>query len=72
MTRECALCEQGWEMRGTYDEPRLSELIQLYEQIGFTVRLEPLDPLQDRGCTDCMRAAPEKYTVLYTRKKTAD
>ena len=66
------LAREGWVKRGTYDEPRLTELVDLYGKIGFTVHIEPFNPFEGPGCTDCMKSAPEKYKVLYTQKNTAD
>jgi len=35
------LKKQGWVKQTTYDEPRLSEIIEMYEEMDFEVRLEP-------------------------------
>lgn len=56
----------GWTLRGVYDEPRLTELIQLYEDLGFSVSLENRLP-RDR-CSACMKNQPDRYRVLYTKK----
>lgn len=68
MTRREELEKQGWERRTTYDEPRLSEIVEMYEETGFEVRLEPFDPDDEDGCTACMKADPDRYKVIYTRK----
>ena len=47
----------GWERQTTTDEPRLSELTEFYEELG-------------QGCTDCMRAEPDRYRTIYTRPGT--
>jgi hypothetical protein len=60
---------RGWKKRGTYGEPRLSEMVRLYETIGFEVYLEPFHPLDEPACMDCVKAALEKYKVLYTRQQ---
>ena len=44
MTREAELAREGWQKQTTYDEPRLSELVEMYEEIGYQVHLEPFDP----------------------------
>lgn len=65
------LLREGWEQQGVYDEPRLSELIETYEEIGFEVLLQPfqpLDPFDGPGCTACMEASPERYKTVYTRR----
>ncbi len=61
------LIKNGWEKRATYDEPRLTEMVEMYEEIGLTVHLEPVDLLNKPGCSDCFKAAPEKYKTIYTR-----
>lgn len=30
---------ESWEMQATYDNPRLSEMVDMYEKIGFEVHL---------------------------------
>ena len=69
MTREEELSHEGWERQTTYDEPRLSEMVAMYEEIGFEVHLEPFNTDEEPGCTDCMKTSPEKYKIIYTRKK---
>jgi hypothetical protein len=68
VTRQEELIRQGWERQATYDEPRLSEMIDTYREIGLEVHLEPFDPDQESGCTECMAAVPEKFKTIYTRK----
>ena len=70
MTREEDLRRLGWERQSTYDEPRLSEMVDTYREIGLEVHLEPFDPAEDPGCASCMAATPEKYKTIYTRKKS--
>ena len=69
MTREKDLTHQGWVSKGTFEEPRLSELIALYKDIGLEVRLEPFDPSSDPGCAVCMKLHPENFKTIFTRKK---
>ncbi|OQY60690.1 MAG: hypothetical protein B6245_00095 [Desulfobacteraceae bacterium 4572_88] len=68
MTRQESLLREGWKRQSTQDEPRLSELAEMYEELGFEVHLEPLHPEEEPGCTDCMKVSPEKYKTIYTRK----
>ncbi len=35
MTREEELKKEGWEKRFTIDEPRLSEMVEQYKELGF-------------------------------------
>jgi len=69
-TRQEALALQGWERQATYDEPRLSEIAEAYEEIGLEVHLEPFHPDEEPGCTGCMAMMPEQYKTIYTRKKS--
>jgi hypothetical protein len=75
--REEELEGLGWEKRFIADEPRLSEMKELYESIGFEVLLEPLpskeelDACAESGCTACLDADPERYRIIYTRARDA-
>ena len=67
--------EEGWKRRMVASEPRLSEIVEMYEQLGFEVRLEPLDP-QDPSwdedeCTVCLDdpSQAEEMRLVYTRPK---
>ena len=42
MKREDELVAAGWERRFIACEPRLSEMVATYKEIGFEVLLEPL------------------------------
>ena len=70
MTREQELARQGWEKRTTYDEPRLSEMAEMYAELGLEVRIEPFDPADQPDCAECMREQPERYKTIYVRKQT--
>jgi hypothetical protein len=59
---------EGWERQNTLDEPRLSEVAEMYRETGFEVRIEPFDPGRESGCTECMKASAEKYKTIYTRR----
>ena len=67
MNQEQEPIKQGWTKRNIADEPRLSEAVEMYESLGFEVRVEPVD-LESEDCTECMRAEPDRYKVIYTRK----
>ena len=61
--------KQGWIRQTTYDEPRLSEIVEAYEEMDLQVRLEPFDQDDEPGCSECMKAQPGRYKTVYTRKK---
>jgi hypothetical protein len=68
MNREEELRKQGWEKRFTMDEPRLSEAVETYEELGFEVLLEPVDTSSEE-CTSCMAVSSDRYKTIYTRPK---
>ena len=69
MTREKQLKKEGWEKRFTIDEPRLSEMLEQYRELGFEVLLEPVD-LSSEECTSCIAVDPKRYKTIYTRLKS--
>ena len=66
------LVRQGWTQQATYDEPRLSEMVEAYEELGFEVRVEPFRPDESAECSECMRLAPGRFKTIYTRKSDED
>ncbi|TAK31826.1 MAG: hypothetical protein EPO21_16410 [Chloroflexota bacterium] len=68
-SHEDELRAEGWERQFTADEPRLSESVQLFESIGYEVRVEE-ETGCGRECNVCFSAAPERYKVIYTRRKS--
>ena len=62
--------KKGWIKRNTIDDPRLSEIIEEYESLGFEVHLEPmkLEDL-DKECRICYKNQLDKLETVYTRKK---
>lgn len=61
------LLAAGWKRCFIADEPRLSEAVETYQEIGYQVRLLPV-PLDEGECTECMRRAPERFKVIYVRR----
>jgi len=57
-----------WTFRGNYDEPRLSEIKSLYEELGFSVMLTPFNAECGKGCQLCFKKNSERFTALYTQK----
>jgi hypothetical protein len=74
--REDELIAAGWERRFIACEPRLSEMMAMYKEIGFEVHLEPIpdkDELngagcEESGCTVCFDVDPQRYRIIFTRK----
>ena len=69
--RSIQLERQGWIRRFVADEPRLSEAVELYEFLGYEVRLEPaaFDETSEE-CKKCLLYQDcDKYKTIYTRPK---
>ncbi|MBT3232063.1 MAG: hypothetical protein HN356_04550 [Calditrichaeota bacterium] len=65
----CAPDKEGWETRFFGQEPRLSEVTELYEELGFEVSIEPLVKSTCVGCTECFdENTPNSIFVVYTRR----
>jgi hypothetical protein len=65
-----SLAKEGWTKRFTTSEPRLSEAVQIYEELGFEVRIEPADPkelLSSEACSECYLVQSGLYWTIYTR-----
>jgi hypothetical protein len=78
MKREDELIQAGWERRFIACEPRLSEMVEMYKEIGLKVHLEPLPTKEetgkegtkdctDSGCTVCFDADKERYRIIFTK-----
>ncbi|MEW5912034.1 MAG: hypothetical protein AB1814_05730 [Thermodesulfobacteriota bacterium] len=71
--REAQLKAQGWTRQFMADEPRLSEAVQEYRELGFAVHLEEVDLAacaQEDGCSACF-ASPEaaaRCKIIFTRR----
>jgi len=65
-----ALIAEGWERRFTADEARTKEVMELYTQLGYEVRAEPIraDELDD-DCQDCQSVVSVHFRTIYTRKR---
>ncbi|MHC4777097.1 MAG: hypothetical protein ACYTFG_00820 [Planctomycetota bacterium] len=64
------LLEGGWQRRFVSEEPRLSESVEMYESLGFEVKLRLLveADLSNEDCTECFKTNPSHFRVIYTRK----
>ena len=67
---------EDWKRRMVASEPRLSEIVEMYESLGYEVKLVPLDPSDpgwdEEECTACLEdpAEAERTRVVYTRPLT--
>ena len=64
-----ALAVDGWERRFVADGHRAAEVVELYRQLGFEARLEPVHPSDiPDGCTDCQLVLLFQFKTVYTRR----
>lgn len=65
-----ALVAEGWERRFTADARRAEEAIELYSQLGYEVRVEPMrsDEIHD-DCSGCHSPGVSQFKTIYTRRK---
>ncbi|MHA2251679.1 MAG: hypothetical protein ACXAD7_15050 [Candidatus Kariarchaeaceae archaeon] len=69
--REKDLIKEGWTKRTILDEPRLSEVVELYESLGFKVLLEPIQPDQlGKDCKSCYLANCDKFKAVFIKKQS--
>jgi hypothetical protein len=62
--------KSGWQRQFTTDEPRLSEAVELYKELGYEVHLESPSEAEVAGeCNVCFEGSIDKYKTIYTRKK---
>lgn len=52
----------------TADEPRLSEAVEQYKEIGFEGHLEPVDTSSENR-TSCLSMFSDRYKMIYIRPK---
>jgi hypothetical protein len=69
LSPEEKLIKEGWQKQATYDDPRLSEMVEMYAEIGLEVHLEPFNVENESGCNGCMQLKPDRFKTLYTRRK---
>ncbi len=72
--RSIQLQEEGWTRRFTALGRRLNEAAELYSQLGFDVRMEPVDLNEEEtagaeGCKDCFVTMQAR--TIYTRPREA-
>ena len=62
--------ESGWEKRTIAEEPGLSELVELYSELGFETMIKDYSCIKGSSeeCNTCLLVNIEKYKVIYTKK----
>jgi hypothetical protein len=63
------LTAEGWEQRTVTEPGRITELQDLYQDLGFETLTTDLDPASfGEACTTCAVTACATYVALFTRK----
>ena len=58
-----------WKEVGIDCETHLRRVIEMYEELGFEVKLEEISPQELEHCIACLEARGEKVYRIYTRRK---
>ncbi|MDP2661824.1 MAG: hypothetical protein Q8R28_13935, partial [Dehalococcoidia bacterium] len=68
--REEELTKEGWAKKFTACEPKLSEYVKLYGEMGFEVLEEKVNAEElCQDCNSCFMEAVDMYRTIYTRPK---
>ncbi len=54
----------------TYDEPRLSEMVEAYREMGLDVRVE--EPDESELCDACLEGARGQLRTVYIRERCGE
>lgn len=61
------LTREGWEKKFNAFGARLKEAVQLYEELGYEVRLEPAEPPEDAPDESCRSCISQFERTIYVR-----
>ncbi len=60
---------KDWERGFTVEERRVNEYVELYESIGYEVRVEPATPDEVEKCQVCFKADFNNLRTIYIKRK---
>ena len=66
--REVPSRGKDWERTFTIEERRVSEYVDLYESIGYEVRVEPATPDEIQECQACFKVDFDNLRTIYIRR----
>jgi hypothetical protein len=58
-----------WQEVAIDGETHLRRVVDMYEELGFEVRLEEVKPEEVEQCTKCLEERSEKIYRVYARRK---
>jgi hypothetical protein len=61
----------NWQEVAIDGETHLKRVVDMYEELGFEVRLEEVKPKEIEQCTQCLQERGEKIYRVYARRKRA-
>ena len=59
---------KDWEKGFTVEEHRVTEYVELYESIGYEVRVEPATPDEQEECQTCFKADFENLRTIFIKR----
>ncbi len=57
-----------WERGFTVEESRVNEYVELYESIGYEVRVEPATPDEQEECQTCFKADFDNLRTIFIKR----
>jgi hypothetical protein len=60
--------EEGWERGFTVEENRVAEYVELYESIGYEVRVDPATPDDTEECQVCFKADFDNLKTIFIKR----
>ncbi|MFW9972039.1 MAG: hypothetical protein ACFFDF_17750 [Candidatus Odinarchaeota archaeon] len=57
-----------WERGFTVEEDRVAEYVELYESIGYEVRVEPATPDEQEDCQECFKADFDNLRTIFIKR----
>ena len=60
---------ENWERGFTVEKNRVDEYVELYESIGYEVRVEPATPNELEQCQECFKADFDNLQTIYIKRK---
>ncbi len=60
---------KDWEKGFTVEENRVAEYVELYESIGYEVRVEPTTPDVQEECQICFKTDFDNLRTIFIKRK---
>ena len=60
---------KDWERGFTVEVNRVTEYVELYESIGYEVRVEPATPDEQEECQTCYKVNFDNLRTIFIKRK---